>query len=211
MKESIHVPCGVLKTAFDKTAALAGLILLSPVYAIIVVLIKLEGFFDSEAGGSAFYHQIRVSEGRPFSFYKFRITSERIHKEKDQRRDRFKSLERDGNCTRVGRVLKKFYLDELPQLWNILVGDMSFVGPRPFPVDDYKEDLKRGDMRKKVVRAGLTGVVQMNKGVDTGKTDVDMDLEYIKRCRRAGVLGRLFYESGILFRTLQTVLEGKGL
>lgn len=211
MTEATPVPCGGLKTAFDKTAALAGLIVLSPLYLLISILILLEGLFDSETRGPIFYHQIRISEGRPFAFFKFRITKVRILKEERHKRDRIKTMEKDEHCTRVGRRLKKFYLDELPQFLNILRGDMSFVGPRPFPVDDYEDDLSSGDTRKKLIRAGLTGLVQMYKGCDTKKTDRELDEEYIARCREESSLGRFFYELGILLRTVRTVFEGKGL
>ncbi len=205
------VPCGWLKTTFDKIAALAGLVFLSPLYALISFLILLEGLFDPETRGPIFYHQIRITEGRPFAFYKFRITKVRILREEKHKRDRIKTLEKDEHCTRVGRGLKKFYMDELPQFLNILRGDMSFVGPRPFPVDDFEDDLSRGDTRKKLVRAGLTGLVQMYKGCDTGKTDRELDEEYIARCGELSSIGRFFYELGILLRTVRTVLEGKGL
>ncbi len=211
MTDDTPVPCGFLKAGSDKVAALAGLLALSPLFLLIAALSKLEGLFFRESRGPVFYRQIRISEGRPFAFYKFRITKKSILDEEEQRRDRFKSLERGENCTGIGSWLKTFYLDELPQFWNILRGDMSFVGPRPFPVNDYEDDLARGTTCKKVIRAGLTGLVQMNKGRDVGKSDVELDEEYIARCRELSGVGRLFYDLGIIMRTVRTVLEGKGI
>lgn len=213
MGEPSPIRCDWIKASFDKLLALAILLILWPFYMLIVVLIKLEGLFDPAGRGPALYHQVRVSEGRTFPFYKFRITKRNILAEEPRlhRRDRFKTLERSEYCTTVGRYIKKWYLDELPQLFNILRGEMSWVGPRPFPVDDYRDDLRRGHFRKKVIRAGLTGLVQIHKGKNIGKTDVELDEEYVERCRAYSPLRRFFYDLGILFRTVRIIFEGKGL
>jgi lipopolysaccharide/colanic/teichoic acid biosynthesis glycosyltransferase len=202
-----------LKRATDIVVSFLALIVLLPLFFFIACLIKLEGLFDRRERGSVLRHEIRISEGRPFRFYKFRFIKQRVLDEEPtiRRRDRAKSLERDENCTRVGRVLKRCYLDELPQLYNVLRGDMTLVGPRPFPEDDYKEDLGRGDFRKKVIRAGLTGLVQFNKGVDTGKTDREMDNEYIIAVRRMGSVRWWLYDLGILLKTVRTVFQAKGI
>lgn len=207
------MPCDALKAAFDKLVAAVALAAVSPLFAAIAAAIKLEGLLDRSARGPVLYSQVRVTEGREFPLFKFRITRNSVLEEEPEkrRRDRFKTLEQDAYCTRVGRYLKKWYLDELPQILNILRGEMSWVGPRPFPYQDYLEDLRLGRYQKKVIRAGLSGLVQIHKGVATGKTDIQLDDEYIEACRRANPLQRFRYDLSILARTVGTVLAGKGL
>ena len=211
--EPPHVPCDLLKASFDKILALGALIVLLPIYLLIIVLIKVEGLLNPAARGPVIYHQMRISEGREFPLYKFRITKNSVLNEEPSRhrRDRFKTLEQKQYCTVVGRYLKKWYLDELPQIFNILRGEMSWVGPRPFPINDYEEDLRRGLFQKKVIRAGLSGLTQVHKGVKTMKTDVDLDSEYISACRAYSPPGRFRYDAEILLHTIHTVWAGKGL
>ena len=213
MNEPSSVPCDGLKEGFDRLLALGLLLVFSPLYLLIAAFIKLEGLLDPAARGPVFYCQVRISEGREFQFFKFRITKVSVLYEEPsrRRRDRFKTLERDEYCTVVGRWIKKYYLDELPQLLNILRGEMSWVGPRPFPVEDYKQDVSKGFFQKKVIRAGLTGLPQVYKGRMEGKTDVSLDDEYIAACRARSPVRRFVYDISILARTVRTVLEGKGL
>lgn len=228
------IPCSGLKRATDVVMAAVMLAACSPIFLLIVLSIKLEGLLTvPRARGNrqhftkvkhfivprkrgnqpVFYRETRITEGKPFVFRKFCCIRQQVLAEEKviHRRDRFKTLEQDQYCTAVGRWVKKFYLDELPQLYSILRGDMSMVGPRPFPVDDYEDDLRKGDFRKKVIRAGLTGLVQVNKGINTGKTDIELDNEYIRKCRELSSLRLWFYDLGIMFRTIRVIWEAKGL
>lgn len=207
------IPCSGLKRATDVVMAAVMLAACSPIFLLIVLSIKLEGLIRFEGRQSVFYRETRITEGKPFVFRKFCCIRQQVLAEEKviRRRDRFKTLEHDQYCTAVGRWVKKLYLDELPQLYNILHGDMSMVGPRPFPVDDYEDDLRKGDFRKKVIRAGLTGLVQVNKGINTGKTDIELDNEYIRKCRELSSLRLWFYDLGIMFRTIRVIWEAKGL
>ncbi|MFC1523131.1 sugar transferase [Elusimicrobiota bacterium] len=207
------VPCGILKSLFDKIFAILAIIILLPLFILIAILIKLEGLIDPEGKGPVFWAQERVSRGRNFRFYKFRINQKTILDEEQTARirDRNKSLEKSEYCTRTGKLLKKWYLDELPQLFNILKGDMSLVGPRPFPVDDHEDDLRMGIIYKSLIRAGLTGLVQMNKGNPDAKSYVEYDKEYFEYCLEHNQISRFFYDLRIIVRTARTILQGKGL
>lgn len=207
------ISCSGLKRATDVVTSAVMLVACSPLFLLIALSIKLEGLIRFESRQSVFYSEIRITEGKPFVFRKFCCIRQQVLAEEKviRRRDRFKTLEHDRYCTAVGRWVKKFYLDELPQLYSILRGDMSMVGPRPFPVDDYEDDLRRGDFRKKVIRAGLTGLVQIHKGINTGKTDMELDNEYIRKCRNLSPLRLWFYDLGIMFRTIHVILKAKGL
>ena len=159
---------------FDIVFSLLGILLLSPVFLYLYIAICLE----SKGGG--FYTQLRVGQyGRDFYVYKFR--SMRVGADK-------KGLitvgGRDPRITRTGYFIRKYKLDELPQLFNVLKGDMSLVGPRPerpFFVEKFKEEIPRY-MIKHQVRPGLTGWAQVNgyRGDTSIIKRIEHDLYYIE-------------------------------
>ena len=130
-----------------------------------------------------------------------------------QKHQHIKPMESDpDNLTRVGAVLKRFYLDELPQLFSIFRGDMSFVGPRPWPLEPYYEELEKGIYRKRLIRPGLTGLVQANKGVKGGPSEWTLDFAYIGFMHsEPNGWAKLLFDVRVLTRSTKTVSEGKGL
>mgnify|MGYP000051731778 CR=1 FL=1 len=152
---------------FDILFSFLGLIALSPLFIVLYVLIRLE----SKGGG--FYSQERVGRnGVPFRLYKFR--SMRVNAAEDSAW----STNSDPRKTRFGSIIRKFSLDELPQFFNVLKGDMSLVGPRPeipFHVEHFKEEIPRYLVRQQV-RPGLTGWAQIN-GL-RGDTDIAERIRY---------------------------------
>ncbi|QCP93361.1 sugar transferase [Haloarcula marismortui] len=168
----------ILKRAFDIAFASAGLIALSPVIVGIVVAIKLED------GGSILYRQDRTAVfGETFSIYKFRSMIENAEDETGAKISDEDAGGVDPRVTAVGRVLRQTHLDEIPQLWSILRGDMSVVGPRPErPVLD--SDIQTGvvDWQKRwFVKPGLTGPAQVNHvtGKEPGEK-LRYDIEYVR-------------------------------
>jgi lipopolysaccharide/colanic/teichoic acid biosynthesis glycosyltransferase len=161
-----------IKRAFDIVVAMSvGLLLLIPM-GIIAVMIRL----DSE--GPALFKQERLGKnGKAFYMYKFR--SMRIDAEKNGPKW---ADQNDDRCTRLGKFLRKCRLDELPQLWNILIGDMSFVGPRPeraYFYDEF-ETYIHGFRHRLAVRPGLTGLAQVVGGYDFQPEEkIVLDMEYI--------------------------------
>jgi exopolysaccharide biosynthesis polyprenyl glycosylphosphotransferase len=169
----------MIKRSFDLLLASVGLIFTLPLIGAIALAVKL----TSE--GPVLFRQQRVtSGGKTFTMYKFRTMvkdADRLLTEQDvDRSEAFFKLRVEPPLTRVGRLLRRFSLDELPQLWNIVKGDMSLVGPRPLPVEQVAANLELLEHRHEV-RAGLTGWWQIN-----GRSDVDaeaavrMDLFYIE-------------------------------
>lgn len=162
------------KRIFDIVASFAaGGICLLPMLAI-AVLIKLD------TGGPVVFQQERLGKnGKPFMMYKFRSMYCNAEEDGPQWADRD-----DWRCTRVGRVLRKSRLDELPQLWNILKGDMSFVGPRPerkYFYDQFETYIK-GFRHRLAVKPGLTGWAQVNGGYDLKPEEkILFDMEYIEK------------------------------
>ena len=165
----------MVKRAFDILVSGLGLILLSPVMGVIALLIRRDG-------GTVLYRQKRLTQnGRTFELLKFR--SMRMDAEGDGVA-RLSSGEHDPRVTKVGRVIRGCRLDELPQLWNILVGDMAFVGPRPERPEiaaAYEKELPEFSLRLQV-KAGLTGYAQVYGKYNTTPYDkLLLDLRYISR------------------------------
>ncbi len=203
-RESFPAAALTLKRLLDVTVSVVALALLSPLMLLIAALIRL----DSE--GPVIYSAPRVGKrGRPFSCHKFRTMVVHAGEWKDRLRAR---NEREGPCfkiaddpriTRVGRLLRRYSLDELPQLWNVLKGDMSLVGPRPHPVDDFSryalEHFRRLD-----VTPGITGLWQVTaRHSPSFHVNLALDLEYIEKWS-------LWMDVRILWKTLAVVLRGTG-
>jgi exopolysaccharide biosynthesis polyprenyl glycosylphosphotransferase len=167
------------KRLFDIVAASAMLLVMLPMLAIIAAAVKLSD------RGPAFYGQLRVGrDGRLFKMWKFRSMVVGADKLVDQHRDQnindgllFK-VEDDPRITRVGNILRRMSLDELPQVINVLKGDMSFVGPRPLPVEP--EEFDEVATKRHSVRPGITGPWQVHGGHALSYEDmVALDLGYI--------------------------------
>jgi len=193
-----------LKRIIDITLSSMALLLASPVLLLIAIAIKLD------SRGPAFYCAQRVGKkGRKFVFYKFRTMvvdadqqKERL-REQNQRSGPFFKIKNDPRITRVGYWLRKFSLDELPQLWNVLKGDMSMVGPRPHPLDDYAhyqlEDLRRLD-----VMPGITGLWQVSARKDPSfERNLALDLEYIENWSP-------YQDFKILLKTVPAIFKAQG-
>jgi lipopolysaccharide/colanic/teichoic acid biosynthesis glycosyltransferase len=162
----------VLKRAFDVAFAAGTLLFMSPLLAIIGLAIKLQD------GGPILYRQERTAEfGRMFTIYKFRSMT-------PDDEDTSPDSEEDYRVTRVGRVLRKTHLDEIPQLWTILTGKMSVVGPRAVWTEEeiHLEEETAAWRKRWFIKPGLTGVAQINDATSAdAKAKLRYDLEYIRR------------------------------
>lgn len=161
-----------IKRIFDAVFSFVLLVFLFLPLLIIALAVKLD------SAGPVFYKQERLGLfGEPFVMLKFRTMIP------DAERDGpVWAKKEDPRRTRVGVILRRFHLDELPQLWNILVGDMSFVGPRPERPIFYKEfgKIVKGFEKRLVVKPGLTGLSQINGGYDLTPAEKWLyDMEYI--------------------------------
>ncbi|WP_246984059.1 exopolysaccharide biosynthesis polyprenyl glycosylphosphotransferase [Halorientalis marina] len=169
----------VTKRLFDVAFAGTGLLVLSPVMAVIAVAIKID------SPGPILYSQERTAEfGETFTVYKFRSMIPEAEAETGVKLSEEDKGDHDPRVTRVGRILRQTHLDEIPQLWSILVGDMSVVGPRPErPELDSDIESGVGQWRRRwFVKPGLTGLAQINgaTGYDP-KEKLRYDIEYIRK------------------------------
>ena len=193
----------VLKRLFDLALVVPSIILLAPLYLIIAILIKLE------SPGGLLYTQDRIGQnGVLFKFPKFRS----MRPGSDQQRldilgrpdaempERYKA---DPRITRVGRVLRRFSLDELPQLWCVLTGSMSLVGPRPILPEEAPQ-LGDFHFRRQIAKPGLTGIWQVSGRKDTTWEErMAFDIKYVQDWSIA-------LDLILIFRTFRAVLSGKG-
>jgi len=184
-----------------------------PLMILIVTLLFIESLLFKDAREPVLYREVRVSLDKEFILYKFRITRksavDRKRKEKGRIRT-LKGLEHDDrNLTPFGKYLKKFYLDEMPQLLNVLRGDIGIVGPRPVARHHHYMNLKKGETGKAMIKSGLTGLVQVSKGTSTHTNN--LDYEYIYKYMHYTPARLFLYDLCILGKTALLVMKKKGL
>lgn len=203
-QQSRHV-YRTIKRIFDIIASLIGLILLSPLFLIVAIAIKIE-----DPTGPVFYAQIRLGKRQePFEMYKFRsmvVNAEKLKKKLLQQNEingaMFK-MKDDPRITKVGKFIRKHSIDELPQLLNVLTGEMSLVGPRP-PLPAEVKSYSNHDKQRLTVKPGCTGLWQISGRNDVGFEEmVRLDLNYINH-RTAG------YDVYILVKTIGVFLFPNG-
>ena len=181
-----------LKRSFDVVAALLGLILLSPLLLALAVAVRLT------MGSPVLFRQSRSGlNGRPFCLRKFRSMTEG--------RDKAGCLlPDDQRLTRLGSALRKTALDELPQLWNVLKGEMSFIGPRPLPVE-YWDLYSTEQRRRHEVPPGIVGWAGVNgRNANTWEKKFELDLWYVDHWS-------LLLDLKVFFLAFLTVLSGSGV
>ncbi|WP_373899005.1 sugar transferase [Haloimpatiens sp. FM7315] len=194
----------IIKRILDFLLSFIGIAILSPIYLILYIAIK------TDSKGPALFKQVRVGkDGKDFVIYKFRTMIVNAEKKRDLEIDP-KNLENfvfqsksDNRITKVGAFLRKTSLDELPQLFNVLIGNMSLVGPRPeIPevVKYYPEEYRQ----RLLVLPGITGLAQVSgRGeIELGKT-IKYDLTYIQNFS-------VIYDIKLLFKTVFSVTKGDG-
>lgn len=207
-QDRIHSPLGVLlKRGMDISGALLGMLMLSPVFLVTAFLIKKDG-------GPAFFGHTRVGkDGKPFKCWKFRSMvvdaegklQELLANDEEARKEWEKDfkLRNDPRISKVGKFIREKSIDELPQLWNVLKGEMSLVGPRPIV---EKEQGYYGNNIKQYlsVRPGVTGLWQASGRNDTGyKHRVYLDTWYVENWH-------LFHDIVIILKTIYAILKKDG-
>lgn len=193
-----------IKRGFDILASGIALILLSPLFLVLIILIK------KEDGGPAFYSQERIGKDeKPFKMWKFRsmiVNADKMVEQLEEQNEidgaMFK-IKDDPRVTKIGHVIRKYSLDELPQLWNVLKGDMSLVGPRP-PLPSEVEEYTDYDKQRLLVMPGCTGLWQVTK---RNEADFDemvwLDIVYINH-------SGLWEDFKLIIKTIGVVVHPNG-
>ncbi len=199
------------KRAADVVIAGALLLAAMPVAAVAAGAMAVDMVVCRRDRGRFVYRERRVSQGREFDLLKLRTVREDALAQMNEPGGHARVLEADpANLTWAGRrVLKPWYLDELPQLVNVLRGEMSLVGPRPWPASLVARQVERGVDYRLRVRAGWTGQAQVANGTDASFEALDLD--YVERFGTSSGFVLLRHDLGILRRTVATLLRGEGL
>ena len=193
------------KRIMDIVISALGMLLLSPLFLVIAVAVKIS------SPGPVFFKQVRVGRyGRHFTFYKFRSMRKNADAEKAGLMDRNESsdgvifkMKEDPRITKVGKFLRRTSLDELPQLWNVFIGDMSLVGPRP-PVPSEVEKYTLEDRKRLDVIPGITCLWQIKGRSEIPfHEQVQLDKEYI-------LTPGIWKDIVILLKTIPAIIGGKG-
>jgi lipopolysaccharide/colanic/teichoic acid biosynthesis glycosyltransferase len=192
------------KRSLDVVLSAILLVLAAPVVATAALLVRLT------SRGPAIFVQQRIGfEGRKFAMYKLRTMRRGAERMQDELADgqegrTFLKVEGDPRVTLIGRLLRKWSIDELPQLWNVLKGDMSLVGPRPLLVCDFRKFPKREQLRRFSVKPGITGLWQVSGRSSLPDSErMRLDLEYVDRWS-------LGLDLSILARTPAVVISTRG-
>ncbi|MGP5699961.1 sugar transferase [Glutamicibacter arilaitensis] len=194
----------VLKRGFDIAGALIAMLLLSPVFLVVSVAIKIG------SNGPVFYKQERVGiQSECFQMYKFRSMvvnadsmRQNLLESSDGNGILFK-MKDDPRVTGIGRFIRRYSIDELPQLWNVLIGQMSMVGPRP-PLKSEVDEYERYTERRLLVKPGITGLWQVSGRSDLSwEESIRLDLYYVENWS-------LIQDLTILARTLKAVVSKNG-
>jgi exopolysaccharide biosynthesis polyprenyl glycosylphosphotransferase len=192
------------KRVLDVLLGLAGLVLSAPIVGLAALCIVMD------SPGPVFYAALRVGrKGKKFRCFKLRTmvtgadTAKQRLRSTNERKGPFFKMQKDPRITRAGTWLRRLSIDELPQFINVILGDMSLVGPRPHPLDDF-ELYRAEDLRRLDVKPGVTGLWQVTARRDPSfETNMALDLEYIERWSLA-------LDARILLKTLPVVLRAEG-
>ena len=201
------------KLIFDKLVASILLLAAAPALLLLKVAYVIEGWIIPENKGPMIFSYNAVSAGKIFPKYKIRLIKEKyIDQEGAKRGDwiAFSAEWTPDSRTIVGQFAKKFYLDELPQFYSVLIGDMSIVGPRPLSVLHYDRDRAQGNVTRFLVKGGLLGLGHINKGTPEMGNPV-YEYAYIDQYMRLTPLKLLWLDLTIIGRGIKVILQGKGL
>ncbi|GGD76242.1 multidrug MFS transporter [Paenibacillus nasutitermitis] len=194
----------MMKRAMDIIMAFIGLVCISPAFIVIAIIIKME-----DPKGSIFFHQVRIGKHeKPFKMFKFRSmvsNAEELLEDllaKNEINGAMFKMKEDPRITRIGKFIRRTSIDELPQLWNVIRGDMSLVGPRP-PLPREVEEYTNYDKLRLKVTPGCTGLWQISGRNELSFHEmVQLDLLYIKK-------RSVLYDIKIILKTVRVLLGSK--
>jgi len=210
LEQSLKVPFP--KLLFDKFVSGIILLFCLPVILLLLIVNMIEGWLIPENRGPLFFYYNAVSEGRVFKKWKIRLIKEKyIDKELQAQGDwhAYQNEWMPEARTKLGAFVKKFYLDEIPQFYMVLKGDMSLVGPRPLAIHHYERDLAQGNVTRKLIRGGLLGYGHVRKGTPEFGKPV-YEYEYVYRYLHYSPFKLLLTDLYVIWKGIVVVLKGGG-
>lgn len=211
--QTAEIPYPLAKLVFDRVVAAILVFAAIPVLLVAVLLMGLDMLFVRRDRGPWFYRERRISRGREFDVLKFRVLRTSALADLAGNPGSYaRQYEQDtSNLTWAGSIIKRIYADELPQLFSVLGGQLSLVGPRPWPVSMVEKQVADGYDYRLRITAGWTGPAQVRKDLGKKGESTRLDLQYIDLCRTLGGLKLVRYDLGILRQSIATMLRGRGL
>ena len=200
------------KLLFDKVFACICLIVFIPILLVLKIAYLLEGLVIPENKGAMVYFYYGVSAGKRFKKYKLRVIKQKfIDKEMAKNGEwlAYSAEWSEESRTIVGKFVKDFYLDEIPQFFSVLIGKMSFVGPRPLSEMHYQRDLDQGNITRKLLRGGILGLGHINKGTSEMGNPI-YEYEYLYQNIHMSSLKLLKLDLWIIYKGFLLVLKGGG-
>jgi lipopolysaccharide/colanic/teichoic acid biosynthesis glycosyltransferase len=206
------LPNRFFKVLFDKLLASVFLLLVMPVLFLLKIAYVIEGLLiPSNAGPMLFYYN-SVSAGKIVPKYKIRLIKTKYIDPEGAKRHDWIAYSAEWNSdsrTIVGQFAKKFYLDELPQFYSVLIGDMSIVGPRSLSVLHYERDRAQGNVTRFLIKGGLLGLGHINKGT-AEMGNPAYEYEYVNSYINLSSFGLLMLDIWIIWRGFLVIVRGGG-
>jgi lipopolysaccharide/colanic/teichoic acid biosynthesis glycosyltransferase len=206
------LPPRFFKLVFDKLTAIVLLTLSMPILFALKIAYIIEGVLIPENKGPMLFYYWGISGGKKIKKWKIRLIKKKfIEPEGAARHDwiAFSAEWTPESRTVVGTFVKKWYLDELPQFWSVLIGDMSIVGPRPLSVLHYERDKAQGNVTRTLLKGGLLGLGHINKGTSEMGNSI-YEYEYVDEYLKRSSFGLLSLDLWIIWKGIVVILKGGG-
>lgn len=206
------LPPRFFKTLFDKVTAFTCLLFGVPILVLLKIAYVVEGFLVPENKGPLLFYYWAISGGKRIKKWKIRlIKTKYIEPVGAAQHDwiAFSAEWTPDSRTHVGAFVKKWYLDEIPQFWSVLVGDMSIVGPRPLSVMHFERDRIQGNVTRSLLKGGLLGLGHINKGTSEMGNPI-YEYEYVDEYLNRSSLGMVTLDLWVVWKGIVLILKGGG-
>ncbi|MAU56835.1 MAG: hypothetical protein CML84_01750 [Rhodobiaceae bacterium] len=206
------LPARFFKLLFDKIVAIIMIFVAIPILILLKIAYLIEGLIIPENKGPMIFYYYAISAGKKIPKYKIRLIKEKyIDVEGAKKHDwiAFSAEWNEDSRTVMGSFVKKFYLDELPQFFSVLIGDMSIVGPRPLSVIHYERDIQQGNVTRKLLKGGLLGLGHINKGTPEMGNPI-YEYKYVEEYLQRSSFKLLMLDLKIIWRGAIVIFKGGG-
>lgn len=201
-----------LKRCFDILIGGFFTIISIPLIILLKTSYLIEGAINNESKGPLFFYYYAVTAGKKFKKWKIRLIKEKYINQELVKQGSWYAYcaEWSSNSrTLTGQFAKKFYIDEIPQFYSILKGDMSLIGPRPLAVHHYERDLAQGNVIRRLIKGGILGMGHIHKGTHEFGNPI-YEYEYIDQYIKRSSISLMILDLSIIFKGIKVILKGGG-